>query len=205
MRQIVLASASPRRKGLLEQMGLEFTVVPSDFEEYLDSSRPVQDIAAELGLGKARAVAEQYSDAIVIGGDTIVTTSQGEQLGKPEGVEDARRMWRLNSAGPSKVTTSVAVICKAENYEKALVDSGFVYFKPYDAAKVEAYLATGDYKDKAGAYAIFNTRDMIEHIDGDEETIIGLSTTLLRDLLRPFGAVPHKEKATGRQYNGSDE
>jgi septum formation protein len=84
------------------------------------------------------------------------------------------------------VTTSVAVVCRAEGYEKVLVDSGFVYFKPYDASSVEAYLATGDHKDKAGAYAIFNTRHMIEKIEGDEETIIGLPTALLKELLLPF-------------------
>jgi septum formation protein len=81
MRQIILASTSPRRKELLEEMGLDFTVVPSDFEEYLDDSRPVEDIAMELGAGKARAVAEKYPEAIVIGSDTIVTIGE-VQLGK---------------------------------------------------------------------------------------------------------------------------
>lgn len=182
MRQIILASTSPRRKELLEEMGLDFTVVPSDFEEYLDASRPVEDIAMELGLGKARAVAEKYPEAIVIGSDTIV--SVGEiQLGKAANLSDARRMWRLITTAPNKVTSSLAVICKAENYEQVTYDNAWVYLKPYDEAAIEAYLATGDYADKAGAYAIQHIGGLLDHIDGSEHTILGLPTHLLRNLL----------------------
>jgi septum formation protein len=187
MRQIILASTSPRRKELLEEMGLDFTVVPSDFEEYLDDSRPVEDIAMELGAGKARAVAEKYPEAIVIGSDTIVTIGE-VQLGKAVDLEDARRMWRLITTAPNKVTSSLAVICKAENYEKVTYDSAWVYLKPYDEAAVEAYLATGDYTDKAGAYAIQRIGDLLDHIDGSENTILGLPTEKLADILhKDFG------------------
>ena len=187
MRQIILASTSPRRKELLEEMGLDFTVVPSDFEEYLDDSRPVEDIAMELGAGKARAVAEKYPEAIVIGSDTIVTIGE-VQLGKAVDLEDARRMWRLITTAPNKVTSSLAVICKAENYEKITCDSAWVYLKPYDNAAVEDYLATGDYTDKAGAYAIQHIGDLLDHIDGSEHTILGLPTEKLADILhKDFG------------------
>ena len=187
MRQIILASTSPRRKELLEEMGLDFTVVPSDFEEYLDDSRPVEDIAMELGAGKARAVAEKYPEAIVIGSDTIVTIGE-VQLGKAVDLEDARRMWRLITTAPNKVTSSLAVICKAENYEKVTYDSAWVYLKPYDNAAVEDYLATGDYTDKAGAYAIQHIGDLLDHIDGSENTILGLPTEKLADILhKDFG------------------
>lgn len=187
MRQIILASTSPRRKELLEEMGLDFTIVPSDFEEYLDASRPVEDIAMELGAGKARAVAEKYPEAIVIGSDTIVTIGE-VQLGKAVDLEDARRMWRLITTAPNKVTSSLAVICKAENYEKVTYDSAWVYLRPYDEVAVEAYLATGDYTDKAGAYAIQHIGDLLDHIDGSEHTILGLPTEKLADILhKDFG------------------
>ena len=187
MRQIILASTSPRRKELLEEMGLDFTIVPSDFEEYLDASRPVEDIAMELGAGKARAVAEKYPEAIVIGSDTIVTIGE-VQLGKAVDLEDARRMWRLITTAPNKVTSSLAVICKAENYEKVTYDSAWVYLRPYDEVAVEAYLATGDYTDKAGAYAIQHIGDLLDHIDGSENTILGLPTEKLADILhKDFG------------------
>lgn len=185
MRQIILASTSPRRKELLEKMGLEFTVVPSDFDEYLDESRPVEEIAMELGLGKARVVAEKYPEAIVIGSDTIVTVGD-TQLGKAVDIEDARRMWRLITSAPNKVTSSLAVICKAEGYETVTHDSAWVYLKPYDEKAVEAYLATGDYADKAGAYAIQHIGNLLDHIEGSETTILGLPVHLLIFELRHF-------------------
>jgi septum formation protein len=188
MRQIILASSSPRRKELLEKMGLTFTVVPSEFDEYLDDSRPVEDIAMELGQGKALSVAERFPDAIVIGSDTIVNVGE-VQLGKPKDVQDARRMWRLITSAPNKVTSSLAVMCKAENYENVTFDEAWVHLKPYDETAVEAYLATGDYADKAGAYAIQHIGDLLDHIEGSEDTILGLPTHLLRPMLKRFGIV----------------
>ncbi len=177
-----MASTSPRRKELLEAMGVSFTVVPSDFDEYLDDSRPVEEIAMELGLGKARAVAEKYPEAIVIGGDTIVTVGD-TQLGKATDIDDARRMWRLITSAPNKVTSSLAVICKAEKYEQVTYDNAWVYLRPYAETAVEAYLATGDYVDKAGAYAIQHIGDLLDHVEGPEDTILGLPTSRLTDIL----------------------
>lgn len=163
-------------------MGLVFTVVPSDFVEYLDESRSPEEIAMELGRGKALAVAKHFPDAIVIGGDTIVTVGV-VQLGKAIDVDDARRMWQLITSAPNKVTSSLAVICKAENFEKVTYDNAWVYLKPYNETAVEAYLATGDYIDKAGAYSIQKARHLIEGIEGDEETVLGLPTRLLAEIL----------------------
>ena len=182
MRQIILASTSPRRKELLEAMGWDFTVVPSEFQEYLDETRPVEEIAMELGRGKALSVAERFPDAIVIGSDTIVSVG-GTQLGKAANIDDARRMWRLITSAPNKVTSSLAVICKSENFEHVTYDNAWVYLIPFNEAAVEAYLATGDYTDKAGAYAIQHIGDLLDHIEGSEDTILGLPTHLLRNLL----------------------
>lgn len=163
-------------------MGLKFTVVPSDFDEYLDDARTPEAVAKELGLGKARAVAEKYPEAIVIGSDTIVTVDD-HQLGKAEDIDDARKIWRIITSAPNKVTTSVAVICKQKSYEKVVSDNAFVYLKPYDEQTVEAYLATGDYADKAGAYSIQGAPDLVDRIEGDPETILGLPTDVLARLL----------------------
>jgi septum formation protein len=186
-RDIILASMSPRRKELLEKMGLQFTVVPSDFEEYLDESRSVEDIAMELGLGKASAVADKYPEAIVIGSDTIVTVGD-VQLGKPADIDDARRMWRLITTAQNKVTSSLAVLCKAEGYEKVTYDNAWVYLRPYNEEAVEAYLATGDYADKAGAYAIQKIGDLLDHIEGSEDTILGLPTNSVLTILKEIAA-----------------
>jgi septum formation protein len=182
MRQIILASTSPRRKQLLEKMGFDFHVVVSDFAEYVDQTRPVEDMTVELALGKAQTVAERYPEAIVIGCDTMVSIGT-IQLGKPTDLADARRMWRLITSAPNKVTSSLAVVCKAQNYQHVVYDNAWVYLKPYDHAAVEAYLATGDYTDKAGAYAIQNARHLLDHIEGNETTIIGLPTHLLANIL----------------------
>jgi len=182
MRQIILASTSPRRKDLLEKMGLEFSVVASEFEEYLDENRPVEEIAVELGRGKALSVAERFPEAIVIGSDNIVSVGD-RQLGKAANIEEARDMWRLVTTAPNKMTSSLVVMCRALDYEYSTYDTSWVFFKPYDENAVEAYLATGDYTDKAAAYAIQSTRHMIDHIDGSEDTILGLPIHLLTPVL----------------------
>ena len=166
-------------------MGLTFTVVPSDFEEHLDETRPVEELAMGLGRGKALSVAQRFPDAIVIGSDTIVTVGE-VQLGKPTDLEDARRMWRLITTAPNKVTSSLAVICKVESYERITYDNAYVHLRPYDAKVIEAYLATGDYADKAGAYAIQNIGGLLDYIEGSEDTILGLPTYALAKILEDF-------------------
>lgn len=191
MRQIILASGSPRRKELLEMMGLTFDVVPSNFDEWLDDSMDTKKVAVELGIGKARDVAERYPEAIVIGSDTIVTVD-GKQLGKAADIEEAREMWRLATSAPNEITTSVVVLCLAENYKFATSDSMLITFKPYDAVAVEAYLATDDWHDKAGAWSIQQCRGLMESVEGDIETVIGLPTQLLIEPLAHFGITAQK-------------
>lgn len=186
MRQIILASTSPRRKQLLEKMGLAFTIVPSEFEEYLDDARTPEGVAKELGLGKARAVAEKYPEAIVIGSDTIVTV-RGHQLAKAANLAEAREMWQLVTSAKNKVTSSIAIVCKALDYERSDADNTFVTFKPYDEQAVEAYLATGDYADKAGAWSVQQARHLMQSIEGDEDTLMGLPTKLLARMLADLG------------------
>ncbi|QQS19178.1 Maf family protein [Candidatus Saccharibacteria bacterium] len=123
---------------------------------------------------------------MVIGSDTIVTVGN-TQLGKALDIDDARRMWWLITTAPNKVTSSLAVICNSENYEQVTFDNAWVYLKPYDEVSVEAYLATGDYADKAGAYAIQHIGSLLDHIEGSEDTILGLPIQLLKNLLLPFG------------------
>lgn len=196
MRTIILASGSPRRRELLSMMHLDFTVVPSDFAEWLDDATDPSEMAITLGLGKAKEVAKRFPEAIVIGSDTIVTVG-GTQLGKAANVAEARAMLRLCTGEPNVVTTSVAVVCVAENYEYTHFDNTTVYFKPYNEAAVEAYLATEDYKDKAGAWGIQSgAGPLIDHFEGDVETVIGLPTRLLVEPLAQLGVV-----ATPAEYH----
>lgn len=182
MRKIILASQSPRRKQLLQKMGVSFTVVPSDFDEYLDDSRSPEEVSIELGLGKARVVAEKRPNAIVIGSDTIVTI-HGHQLAKAESDEGAREMWQLLAGTSNTVTTSVVMVCLDAGVELAASESAVVHMKPYNAEAIEAYLQTGDYKDKAGAYSLQGASHLIDRFEGDHEAILGFPTKLVADML----------------------
>lgn len=194
MRKVILASGSPRRKELLAMMGVDFEVVPSGFDEWLDDTLQTRDVAIALGLGKARDVAGRYPDAIVIGGDTIVTIDS-TQLGKAETPDEAREMLRGLAGKSHTVTTSVVVLCAAEKYEYADADETTVIFKPYDKKAVEAYLATNDWQGKAGAYGIQSgAAPLIDHIEGDIETVIGLPTRLLVAPLTHFGIAAHQAR-----------
>ncbi|MCA9327671.1 septum formation protein Maf [Candidatus Saccharibacteria bacterium] len=185
MRRIVLASQSPRRKQLLENMGVTFVVAPSEFEEYLDDTRSPEEVSIELGLGKARTVAERYPDAIVIGSDTIVTV-HGHQLAKAESDEQACEMWRLLAGTENTVTTSIVMVCKDSGAEFTSAETSTVYMKPYDAEAIEAYLQTGDYKDKAGAYSLQGASHLIDRYEGDPEAILGFPTSIVAEMLDEF-------------------
>lgn len=194
MTEIILASQSPRRRHLLGQMGVEFVVSPSNYDEKLDDSRGIEEVATELALGKARDVAMRYLDAIVIGSDTIVGIDD-HQLEKPVDVNEARQMLLSYAGRESVVTTGLAVIDKSRKIELAGTDTTKVFFKE-DSPEVsdlrEAYLATGDWSDKAGGYGIQNIRDtLIERIEGEFDTVIGLPTKLLADYLAQLGIESH--------------
>lgn len=184
---VILASGSPRRKDLLTQMGVSFTVVQSNYDEQLDSSRSPSEVANELALGKAQDVAARYADALVIGADTIVTVD-GEQLGKPESPEHATAMLQQLAGRAHDVTTGLALVCVAKGIEITHADTTKVFFANYDESAVTAYVATGDPLDKAGAYGIQSLYGtLITRVEGDIDTVMGLNTTSLARLLTEQG------------------
>jgi len=184
MPKIILASESPRRSWLLSRMGLVFQIVPSDFEEYLDHNRPTEEIAKELGLGKASSVSVRFPEALVIAADTIVTVN-GRQLGKPTDKADAHRMIKIQAGQTVSATSSLIVLCQAMGLKEVLVDTTAVVMKPYDKKLVEAYLATNDWQDKAGGWGIQSgAAPLIERISGHLETVLGLPVHLLIPILR---------------------
>ena len=184
MNKIILASQSPRRRDLLEQMGVVFSVVPSKFREQLDNSRPPDEVAIELALGKAKDVAAQFPDHVVIGSDTVVTIA-GEQLEKPPDIAAAREMLRSISGKPHIVSTGIAVVWADQSIELTEVASAWVVFKNLNETAIEAYLATGDSLDKAGGYGIQSgAADLINYVVGDFDVIIGLPTKKLAQMLQ---------------------
>lgn len=187
MSKIILASQSPRRKDLLTKMGLDFEAIPSNFVEYLDDNRDPSEVAIELALGKAMTVAKDHPNDIVIASDTIVTID-GHQLAKASDDDEAREILRRLSNKRNDVTSSLVVMRLIDNIKLTGSDTVSVFFLPYDEDKVNRYIATGDYKDKAGAYGIQSgAADLIDYMRGDFDTVLGMPTKLLAQFLAKLG------------------
>jgi septum formation protein len=165
--------------------------VLSEYDEVLDESRDAQAVAKELALGKALWVAQHYPHALVIGSDTIVGFGDGRQLEKPKSVGEAREMLTALSSGESFVTTGVAVVKYNEDIKLVDEDTTYVYFRP-DSSEIaevrEVYLASEDWRDKAGGYGIQSgAAPLIEGIKGDYDTVVGLPSKLLTAMLGRVG------------------
>ena len=188
MSRIILASQSPRRRELLAQIGVSFTVEVSDTDENVSGTDPAA-IVQELARRKALAVASHHAgEAVtVIGADTIVVY-EGEILGKPKDPDDARRMLRELSGNAHQVYTGVCVIdmssdrnrenikgLRPDNREISFAERTDVFVAPLTDAEINAYIKTGEPFDKAGSYGIQGTfARHIEKIEGDYTNVVGL-------------------------------
>lgn len=187
MKKIVLASASPRRRDLLEKLDLEFEVEPSEHEETLDSSLEPHELVKRLSLEKASSVARKYPHAIVIAADTIGFLD-GMILGKPSDENAARQMLRLLSGRSHLVITGFAIIDTDRNKLLSRTVETRVYIKQLDSREIDAYVSSGEPMDKAGAYAIQGLGSVIvEKIEGDFYNVVGLPLSALADSLKDFG------------------
>lgn len=187
---LVLASASPRRRELLAQTGLPFRVIPSGFDESAVTAATPAELAEALARGKAADVARLLQGGVVIGADTIVVRA-GEVLGKPQDDADAIRMLRLLSGGWHEVMTGVAVVEVSGGRELSGVEITRVKMRELAPEDVEAYVASGEPRDKAGAYAIQGLGSLlVERIDGCYANVVGLPVFHLAGLLREFGIDP---------------
>lgn len=184
-RPLILASTSPRRRELLQQLGVPFAVVPPrDVPEVQRPGEVPQAMAERLALAKAESVAQMRPDARVLGSDTIVVC-EGVVFGKPLDDTDAARMLRLLCGRTHDVITAVALVCMADGMRTVQSDTARVTLRPLVDEEIAAYVATGEPTDKAGAYAAQGIgRQLIAHIEGDETTVIGLPLTLVRQYLK---------------------
>ena len=152
MPRLVLASASPRRRELLASLGVEFEVAPSAADETLPEGPPTT-AAVLLALRKASAVAARRREGVVLGADTLVVVDD-EVLGKPAGPDDARRMLRRLRGREHRVVTGIAVVDAATGRQATEAVVSRVRMADYPDEAIEAYVASGEPLDKAGAYAI---------------------------------------------------
>lgn len=202
MSRIILASASPRRKELLEQIGLEFEICPAKGEEIITKTIP-HEVVMELSKQKAEEVAYLITtyndnhkdittptDILVIGADTVVAYD-GQILGKPKSEDDAKRMLSMLSGNTHSVYTGVT-LCLIDKEGKVgelvFYEKTDVTMFPITEEEIDRYVATGEPMDKAGSYAIQGKSAIfIEQIHGDYNNVVGLPITRIYQKLKSVG------------------
>jgi len=186
---IILASKSPRRRYLLEQAGLSFSVVPSDIDETrvpISSPETYVRILSEL---KADNVSERYPEKWVIGADTIVLKN-GAVLGKPASMDEARSMLKQLSGQTHQVLTGYAICCKAKNRKFSETIKTDVLFKQLTDEEIEWYIHTKEPFDKAGSYAIQGLGTFIvKSIRGSYTNVVGLPVCEVIEFLIKEGII----------------
>jgi septum formation protein len=186
-RQIILASASPRRHEILRKAGLKFTVDESDVEERVDAGMNPHELAKYLSRIKARDVARRHRNALVIAADTLVISGRAI-FGKPAGEEQARQMLKKLSGKAHTVITGFTIVDTEGRKELSRSVETKVYVKQLAADEIDAYIRSGEPFGKAGAYGIQGLGAvMVRKIEGDFFNVMGLPLNALAEGLKKFG------------------
>jgi len=182
---VILASTSPRRRQLLRLIGLDHEIIPARIDESPEPGEPAPDLAIRAARQKALSVSDQYPGRLVLGADTVVEIG-GTVLGKPTSTRDAEEMLGLLSGAPHRVHTAVAL---ARNGRcESLLDTATVHFRTLDPTLIRWYVATGEPRDKAGAYAVQGVGGLlVDAVEGSPHTVVGLPIHRLAELFQRFG------------------
>lgn len=193
--KIILASQSPRRRELLGQMGFtDFVIHPASIDEVVDPALTPQEVVVDLSRQKAAAVAAEFPGDLVIAADTIVVYDH-KILGKPHSVEEAKEMLRMLSGHVHHVCTGFT-LRRGEDVESGCEESE-VSFRELADWEIDAYVATGEPMDKAGAYGIQGYGALlVRGIRGDYFNVMGLPVCRLGMALRNFGVDCLKRSGT---------
>lgn len=184
---IILASQSPRRAELLEQVGIDFRAAPADIDEFIHDDERAADFVERIAIAKAQAVRRQFPGQAVLGSDTAVVIDQ-TILGKPRDRDDAVGMLLTLSGRTHEVLTGVAVVSDRTRYA---LNVSRVSFRSVSEAEAAAYWATGEPADKAGGYAVQGlAAAFIERIEGSYSGIMGLPLFETLQLLEQIGVAP---------------
>ena len=192
--RLLLASASPRRRDLLQQAGFRFEVCETATREIALPGEDAVSLALRLARAKAEAAfaAQGGPGVLSLGADTVVAAAGGELLGKPEDDRDAERMLQLLSGGTHQVVTGVCVCGRARTEAAAALT--YVTFHTLSAEEIRGYVASGESRGKAGAYAIQGrAARFIPSIHGDYTNVVGLPLALTTTILAAFGVEPCAE------------
>ncbi len=183
---IVLASSSPRRRHLLEMLGIDHQVVPADVREVQEPGELPATMAVRLARVKAQAVAKERSDAPVLAADTVVVIDD-EVLGKPTDEGDARQMLQRLSGRSHVVITAVALVLP-EGKTLERYDMTRVWFRTLSRETIAEYVATGEPLDKAGSYGVQGYGAvLVDRVEGDFFSVMGLPLRLVVELLAAAG------------------
>jgi len=190
MKRIILASASPRRKELLEQIGLHFEVEPSYCDEEINYHQEPLELAKSLSLRKAQAVGNNKMGAIVIAADTFVVLC-GRIIGKPNSFAEAREILTELKGRSHSVITGFTIMDTASGKIVSQSVETKVYIKDLSLEEIDAYVETQEPMDKAGAYAIQGLGSaIIDRIEGDYYNVMGLPVDTVVNVLSQFGIYP---------------
>jgi septum formation protein len=193
--RLILASASARRRELLSRLGFPFEVRPSGIDEVLTREVDAPALATALARAKARDIADQVraagdGPALILGADTLVVLD-GRPLGKPGSRDEARAMLRALRGRSHEVVTAVALIEVPGGREVTETVTSRVLMRPYGDPEIDAYVATGEPDDKAGAYAVQGVGgQLVARVEGCFENVVGLPLETTARLLRMFGLSP---------------
>lgn len=189
----------------MQCMGLDFKVIPSNFEEYLDDVRSPKEVALELGFGKANDVAKKFPNSYVVGSDLIIVVDDDVQLAKPENAEEAYKMLNTLNNRAHQAITSVVVVNHALNIKESNIAVVDITFQNVPDEVIKAYIATGDPFDKAGGYA--RQHPLLKpyiNVMGDSHALMGISTIQLREILEKLGIpVPNDDAKTIELFNNA--
>ena len=183
--EYILASMSPRRKELLSEMGLSFTVCPADIDENIGITDP-EMLVKQLALLKAGHIAEKHSgeNVIIIAADTVVAY-KNEILGKPKNESDAKRMLKLLSGNTHTVYTGYCCADAKTGLTVARCEACHVRFREISDEEIDSYVQSGEPMDKAGSYGIQGGASaFVDGIDGDFSCVVGLPKKALGELLQ---------------------
>ena len=177
MKQLILASQSPRRKELLEKCGIPFTVEAAEIDEALNPKITLEEAVMDLSMRKASFILSKHPDCAVLGSDTIVVADR-KVLGKPSDRSEARAMLKILSGRTHEVITGFSLVSSKRTRRDVSVSH--VTFAPLSEEEISLYLESGEADDKAGAYGIQGLAGkFITHINGDYYAIMGLPLSLV--------------------------
>jgi septum formation protein len=185
--RLILASTSPRRREILALLGLPFEVVDPEFDEIPSEHLSIEEEVVELAAAKARSVAVKLPTAIVIGSDTMISLN-GRKIGKPNDIDDARRILRSLAGRTHRICTGVAVLNGIGEPGLEVVETVFVEMRQYTDEEIDRYLALDESLDKAGAYSIQGEgRKLIVSLRGDYLAAVGMPLRPIADYLKRRG------------------